>query len=83
MAFAVNIPLFSIILCLLCAALSALLRARNTWRLSMALCAVVTAGSILLLMYGIRTGMNTEYQMGHYPHPWGNELRFGILNKNL
>lgn len=83
MGFAVNIPLFSIILCLLCAVFSSVLRARHAWRLSMTLCAAVAAGSVLLLIYGIRTGVNTVYRMGHYPHPWGNELRFGILEPLL
>ena len=83
MEFAVNIPLFSIILCLLCAVISSLLRAKTAWRVSMTLCAVIAAGSVLLLCYGSRTGMNTEYQMGHYPHPWGNMLRFGILEPLL
>lgn len=83
MGFSVNFPLFSIILCLLCAVISALLRARTAWHLSMALCVVVAAGSVTLLIYGIRTGANTQYLMGHYPHPWGNELRFGILEPLL
>lgn len=83
MDFAVNIPLFSIILCLLCAVISSLLRARTAWRVSMTLCLAVALGSAALLIYGVRTGANTEYWMGHYPHPWGNELRFGILEPML
>ena len=83
MEFAVNIPLFSIILCLLCAVISSLLRARTAWRVSMILCAVVASGSVVVLIYGMRADVNTEYWMGHYPHPWGNELRFGILEPLL
>ena len=83
MGFAANIPLFSIVLCLLCAVISSLLRARTAWRVSMALCAAVALGSAALLICGTHTGTNTEYWMGHYPHPWGNELRFGILEPLL
>lgn len=83
MAFAVNFPLFSIVLCLMSAVISSLLPGRHARRLSLLLCAIVALGSAALLVYGIRTGVETEYRMGHYPHPWGNELRFGIIEPLL
>ena len=83
MELVTNFPLFSIVLCLLCAVASSLLPGKWARRLSLGLCALVGAGALALLLYGIRTGVETEYLMGHYPHPWGNELRFGILEPLL
>ncbi|MBR0082268.1 MAG: sodium:proton antiporter [Clostridia bacterium] len=78
MAFFVNFPLFSIVLCLLCAVLCALLKGKAARIVSLSLCGVVAVLAFCVLVYGLQTGAATEYPMGHYPHPWGNELRFGI-----
>ena len=83
MAFSVNFPLFSIVLCLLCAVVSSLLGGRAARIVSLALCAAVAVASAILSAYGVRIGRATEYLMGHYPHPWGNELKFGILEPLL
>lgn len=79
MSFAANIPLFSIVLCLLASAVSALLRARAAAWVTRVLTALVAFGSVLVLLMGIKNGAAVTYQMGHFPAPWGNELRFGIL----
>ncbi len=83
MTVAVNFPLFSIVLCLIGAVVSSLLPRRYARRLSLLVCALVALGAAVLLVYGIQTGAETEYRMGHYPHPWGNELRFGIVEPLL
>ncbi len=83
MAFSVNFPLFAIVLCLVCSVVSSVLSGRAARRLSLALCAVVAVGMGMLLAYGMRTGVGTTYLMGHYPHPWGNELYFGVLEPLL
>lgn len=79
MSFAANLPLFCIVLSLLCAVVSALLR----WRAALLLTALLTCSvavmSALVLILSLRTGQSMTYTMGHYSHPWGNELRFGIL----
>ncbi len=83
MAFVVNFPLFAVVLCLICSVVSSVLPGRAARRLSLSLCALVAIGAALLLWYGVRTGAATTYLMGHYPHPWGNELYFGILEPLL
>ena len=83
MAFSVNFPLFSIVLCLLSAVVSAMLPKKAARAVTLSLCGLVTVGALCLLAYGIRQNAATEYRMGHYPHPWGNELRFGILEPLL
>ena len=83
MNFSVNFPLFSIILCLLCSVISSILSEKRARLLSLALCLAVCLMSLCLLGHGIATGTETSYIMGHHPHPWGNEIRFGILEPML
>ncbi|MBQ2111465.1 MAG: sodium:proton antiporter [Clostridia bacterium] len=83
MASSVNFPLFSIVLCFMSAVLAALISGRAARAVTLALCALTAAGALILMFFGIRTGAATEYLMGHFPHPWGNELRFGILEPLL
>ena len=79
MSFALNFPLFCIILSLLCAVSSPLLRAAHARRLTLCLSLAVLAMNLFLLVWLLRTGQGTIYLMGHYPHPWGNEIRIGVL----
>ena len=79
MEFFVNFPLFTIILLLLSSAVTAVLRGRAARALTLSVSAAAAVLNGLVLWYGLRTGTVTEYMMGHYPHPWGNELRFGLL----
>lgn len=79
MSFFLNFPLFVIILSLITAVVSSLLREKAARVLSMGLSLVSTVLNLLLLSYTAKTGQSFTYLMGHYPHPWGNELKFGIL----
>lgn len=67
----------------MCAVLSVLISGRAARKMSLALCALTAAGAFCLMLYGIGTGTETEYLMGHFPRPWGNELRFGIIEPLL
>lgn len=79
MSFAANLPLFCIVLCLLCAVASSMLRWRAAGLLTVLLAASVAVMSAFVLALVLKTGQSVTYTMGHFPHPWGNELRFGIL----
>lgn len=79
MSFAANLPLFSVVGCLLASAVSAVLRAKPAAWVTRILAALVAAASVPVLLLGLRTGTAVTYTMGHFPAPWGNELRFGIL----
>lgn len=83
MEFAVNIPLFAAVLCLICAVVSAILPDKAARRLSMALCGLISLAFGALLARGLIAGTAVTYLMGHYPHPWGNELFFGTLEPLL
>ncbi len=79
MSFSVNFPLFSIVACLVSAVLSSVLPGRAARKLSLGLSLAVAIASGLLFAYILRTNQPVTYLMGHYPHPWGNELRISIL----
>ena len=83
MNFAVNLPLFCIIAALVSSVVSLILSGKAASRLTVALAAAVAAASIPVLILGINSGQTTIFTMGHYAHPWGNEIRFGILEPLL
>ena len=79
-----NIPFLTILLVMASALLVPLLgsgsRALNLTRGVQLLCA---AGSAYLLWTLSRAGESFTFQMGHFPAPWGNELRAGPLEALL
>ena len=79
MSFSVNFPLFSVVASLICAVASSVLSGRAARRLSLILSACVCAGSAVLFACMLPLDHTVTYLMGHYPHPWGNELRISIL----
>ncbi|MBQ1409920.1 MAG: sodium:proton antiporter [Oscillospiraceae bacterium] len=79
MNFACNLPLFCMVLCLLCAVISSVLHSTAARRLTLCLAGAVMSMNLYLLIWLLRGGQSTSYMMGHYPHPWGNEIRIGIV----
>ena len=79
MSVCVNFPLFSIVACLMCAVISGVLPGRAARKLTLTLSLAVSVTSAILFVYILRTNEAVEYLMGHYPHPWGNELRISLL----
>ena len=82
-SFSFSFPLFCIILSLISSAVSAILRSRAARVLSLCLCLTVSLLSFALCAECVRIGGRVDFWMGHYPHPWGNELRFGPLEPFL
>lgn len=79
-----NIPLFSIILFLLGAALSSILKHRTARLLTLSLLTACLAFSVVLLLkVNIPLPATYTFMMGHFPAPWGNELRVGPLEALL
>lgn len=75
MAFMHNFPFFSIILAMFCGIVSSVLSSKKAGYLSVALSVVTTLLSAGTLYYIIQTGSGFTYLMGHFPAPWGNEIR--------
>lgn len=74
-----NFPFFCIIMSLASGVFSSVLSGKNAKRLSIAL--VITTGimNCFVLGYVLSTGESYSFMMGHFPAPWGNELRVGVL----
>ena len=83
--FAYNIPFFSIFLAMLAAIAAPLLprTSRAAERLTLAVTALVGVLSAYLLAALAETGRSFTFMMGHFPAPWGNELRAGPLETLL
>lgn len=83
MDFVQNFPFFSIVLSMFSAILSSVLNAKWAKRICVALLLIVTFLSACLLFFLIGKGESYTYWMGHFPAPWGNELRAGVLEAGM
>lgn len=71
-----NFPFFSIFLAMFSGIVTApVKRGRLAWRISLSMVCVVTLMSFTLLARVIHTGESFTFMMGHFPAPWGNELK--------
>lgn len=79
MEFVQNFPLFSIILTILGGPACAVVK--RTWAktVSFIILALSLAMSLSVFVFCLRSGTSYVYYMGHFPAPWGNEIRIGIL----
>lgn len=83
MNFIQNFPFFSIILSMFSGIVSSVLPAKAAKWLNTCLITVVGIMSGVLLYYLNGTGEAFVYRMGHFPAPWGNEIRAGVLEAGM
>lgn len=74
-----NFPFFSIIIAMFSGILSSVLNGKQARNVSLAAILVTTLMSGAVLSYCVKTGQSYAYMMGHFPAPWGNEIRAGVL----
>jgi len=79
MSLVQNFPFFSIIIAMFSGIISSVLSGRKARNLSLFMITVTTALSFFVLCYCQETGESYTYMMGHFPAPWGNEIRAGVL----
>ena len=79
MDFIWNFPLFCIVACLFVGVISSVLSDKAARILSWCLIGMVTLMSGAVLFYTVVKGDSFTYMMGHFPAPWGNEIRAGVL----
>ena len=79
MDFIRNFPFFSIILCMFSGIISSVLDGKKARNICLGCVSIVTILSAAVLCYTAKTGEAFTYMMGHFPAPWGNEIRAGIL----
>lgn len=79
MDFVRNFPFFSIMLSMFSGIVSPMLSGRAARWVNRAVITVIGILSFILLGYLVTTGESYTYMMGHFPAPWGNEIRAGVL----
>ncbi|MDE6023946.1 MAG: sodium:proton antiporter [Lachnospiraceae bacterium] len=79
MEFLRNMPFFCIILSMVSAVIISIMSDRAARVFSLMVIGAVGIMSGLTLFYVIWLGESYTYYMGHFPAPWGNEIRVGIL----
>lgn len=83
MDFIRNFPCITILLTLFSGPLCMMLNGKWARRVN---AAVITTDGLLsaaVLFYVRQTGQEFVYRMGHFPAPWGNEIRAGVLEAFL
>ena len=79
-----NVPFFSIMLSMFSGIISSVLNGEQARRLNAAMITAVGAMSAWLLIFLNRSQIGSyTYMMGHFPAPWGNEIRAGELEALL
>ena len=84
MEFVQNVPFFSIMASMFSGIVSAILPAKWARRLNAAMITAVAVMSAWLLGFMAASDLGSyTYMMGHFPAPWGNELRVGVLEAGM
>ncbi len=79
MSFVQNFPFFSIIIAMFSGIISSVLSGKTARNLSILTISLTTVLSGAVFAYCLATGESYTYMMGHFPAPWGNEIRAGVL----
>lgn len=79
MALWQNIPFFCIILCIFSAAVTSILKGKAAKFFCMGVLSAVIASSAVLCVRMAGYDGSYTFMMGHFPAPWGNEIRAGML----
>ncbi len=79
MHFVQNFPFIGILLTLICAVITSVLKPRAARCMTLFVITAVTALTAGTLWLTVTTGESFVYMMGHFPAPWGNEIRAGAL----
>ena len=80
--FIENLPLFSIVACLVSSSGSICLKAKAAKRINFFLIIAVGIMSLIVMCYSFTHG-SFNYSMGEFPAPWGNEIRGGVLEGGM
>ena len=83
MDFVRNFPAISILICMFAAIISSGLKGKAARLLNTVLVLVVFALSLITFVWCIANGNYTVYVMGVFPAPFGNEIRFGVLESGM
>lgn len=79
MSFVQNFPFISIILSLFSGSISTLVGPKKAKWINTFVISVIGILSVAVFLYVLGTNESYIYTMGHFPAPWGNEIRIGVL----
>ncbi len=79
MPFVANFPFFTILFTMAGGVICSILKGERAYKLNLIITTLCTALSLSLLLYMHGSAEQITYLMGHFPAPWGNEIRFGPL----
>lgn len=74
-----NFPFFSILLSLFSGTVTSMLNGKWAKRVNAFVISAIMAMSAAVLVFLLKTGECYTFMMGHFPAPWGNEIRAGVL----
>jgi multicomponent Na+:H+ antiporter subunit D len=74
-----NFPFFSIIIAMFSGIVSSVLSPKKARNLTVAAITVTLVMSACVLADRLAAGESYTFMMGHFPAPWGNEIRAGVL----
>ncbi len=83
MDFIQNVPFFSILLSLGSGVLTSIMNRRIARLWNTFILTVISIMSAVFFVYMIGRGESYVFMMGHFPAPWGNEIRAGVLEAGM
>lgn len=84
MEFVQNMPFFSIMISMFSGIVSAVLPGKAARRVNAWMITIVGVMSAWLLIWLTQSGIGSyTFMMGHFPAPWGNEIRAGVLEAGM
>lgn len=78
-----NIPFFSIFLAMFAGIASSVLKGKAARVLNTSVISVIMTASAYLSVKLYKSGLSYTFMMGHFPAPWGNEIRAGVLEAGM
>lgn len=83
MEFIRNFPFFSILLSLGSGVLTSIMNRKVARLWNTFILLAITVMSAVLFVYMLGVGEPYTFMMGHFPAPWGNEIRAGVLEAGM
>ena len=78
-----NIPSFSILFSMIAAIITSAVKGKTARKISIGLSTLNIVFSLVLLVFLYESKTSFVYMMGHFPAPWGNEIRAGMLEATV
>lgn len=83
MEFVQNLPFISILVSLFAGPVCLLLKGKKAKYVNLFVIISVGIMQLFVLLHALKLKEAYTYSMGHYPAPWGNEIRIGILEASM